>query len=224
MSKYNEYARRLDEAFKEAREGFSMVYDYTVQKTNEYKEADREHKIKHSPETLRNATNKRVAYEEAQEYYKLMAMKNWDIFFEKKEKITREFMEEIEKDYVVNPADIDKDTMTLINTGIVKPNEIPHLAERFRDNLTMLRVIGKLACEMSGQVDISNDQGVKLKTKLEIISKSIDTAKENKIDAWNTLLYIADTCTGYDQRNMGGQTIKNFNANWERATANVENF
>jgi len=49
--------------------------------------------------------------------------------------------------YRADPSKIDHNALQLLNAGIMSPDEVEHLADNYRDNPTMLRLIGKYAAD-----------------------------------------------------------------------------
>lgn len=49
--------------------------------------------------------------------------------------------------YRADPSKVDHNTLQLLNAGIMSPDEVEHLADNYRDNPTMLRLIGKYAAD-----------------------------------------------------------------------------
>lgn len=49
--------------------------------------------------------------------------------------------------YRADPSKIDHNALQLLNADIMSPDEVEHLADNYRDNPTMLRLIGKYAAD-----------------------------------------------------------------------------
>lgn len=60
--------------------------------------------------------------------------------------------------YRMTPDRIDQSAMQLLNLGIMSAEEMEHMAEKYRDNPPMLRVIGKFAKEKAATLNGKADQ------------------------------------------------------------------
>lgn len=49
--------------------------------------------------------------------------------------------------YRADPSKVDHNALQLLNAGIMSPDEVEHLADNYRDNPTMLRLLGKYAAD-----------------------------------------------------------------------------
>lgn len=77
------------------------------------------------------------------EYWKMMNGYN-----DRVAKLRSEFNEFLNDLYAADPDRLDPATMSLLNTGILRPSELPRLVERHKDTPVMLRVLGAHAQKM----------------------------------------------------------------------------
>jgi hypothetical protein len=86
--------------------------------------------------------------------------------------------------YSVVPEDIDANTLELLKSGILKDHEFFALAERFNNNGTMRRMIGKYAAERAER-EPSN-------VNMRGLSASLNADTTPHLDAIDTLVEIAE--------------------------------
>lgn len=158
MSKYNSYARRVDEHAKENFAAFLKV-------KGEFEAAEKHYKANQRPKGLwvTDAENiARAAHAEADYHEKKAAYEAAKrAFASSADKITEiraELQRLIEADLSANPDHLDNNTMELLKSGILKPEEYARLLDRFSDNPTMIRMIGRYAdeCAKNSQLPIAD--------------------------------------------------------------------
>lgn len=159
MSKYNSYARRVDEhakenfaAFLKAKSEFEAAEKYF----NENKRPNGMWVV-HDDDTIARAANaesqyyaKKAAYEAARRAFASSA--------DKIPEIRAELQRLIEADLSANPDHLDNNTMELLKSGILKPEEYVRLLDRFSDNPTMVRMIGHYADERARDTNLPSQE------------------------------------------------------------------
>lgn len=186
MSKYAEYAKELDTAFRTAREAYE-----TAQKKYE---AVKDKKT--SGKTPKDVLSQNLEKEA------------WYIFKQERENIWKEFdlicadlknkmQEEIETDNRANPDEVDNNAIDLMKSGILNANDYYGLVDKYADNGTMLRFIGTYAKEAA--TDATNRAE---REALNVLAAECKNGVVKPLREWNELIDIANYCTG---RGLSGQ-------------------
>lgn len=142
MSKYNEYARKLDETFRKAQEeyeGIVAVLDNA-----------RERAKKHSSKP-RDAVS-RAEYEAAQkslvqaeETFKRKAYAICERYEAEVNRLTADLTKAVKAGGSVNPSEVDANALELLKSGIMTAADCESMMEQFKDNRTMKRLIAEYA-------------------------------------------------------------------------------
>lgn len=149
MSKWNNYAKKLDTAFQEAQ----RAYEAEVAKLNAAQKA-RDDAFTYSPERAVGSAavvleaKKQTATAElkaAQENFTRAARKIVYGYSDTVEKLKQELSDAVDAATMVDPAAVDSNALALLNSGIMNAADYKHLFEQFKDNPTMRRMIGKYA-------------------------------------------------------------------------------
>lgn len=149
MSKYNKYARKLDEAFRAAREEYSKAWDNL--KAAEQR-LDLAQRGMHDREEYRGDNearllNAQLNLNRAKHDFELVSrngsgqVRPWDKYEQTVKELTKELTEEVNKDYVLDPDQIDRNAIELLKSGVMTGNDYTSMAEKFSDNMTMKRLI-----------------------------------------------------------------------------------
>ncbi len=162
MSRFNSYAKKLNEtakkAFEEYRKAEKRVeYAKQAMELTPYKvHADAEY-------TAKMAANK-AEYEAA----KVALNEAHHVFNGHKDDIKkiREALEaDINSHYAANPAAVDTATLELMKSGILRFNDYERLMASAKEdgNYTMMRLVGKYADEKAERIGATTDTGRKLR-------------------------------------------------------------
>lgn len=149
MSKWNNYAKKLDAAFREAQ----RAYEAEVAKLNAAQKA-RDDAFTYSPEwaqgiaaSLEQAKRQTaaIALQAAQEAFTKAARQIMDDYRGSVESLKQELSQAVSAATLVDPAAVDANALALLNSGIMKAADYRHMLDQFADNPTMRRMIGKYA-------------------------------------------------------------------------------
>ena len=149
MSKWNNYAKKLDAAFREAQ----RAYEAEVAKLNAAQKA-RDDAFTYSPERAVGAAayvleaKKNTATAElkaAQENFTRAARKIVYGYADTVNNLKQELSDAVDAANLVDPAAVDSNALALLNSGIMNAADYRHMLEQFKDNSTMRRMIGKYA-------------------------------------------------------------------------------
>ena len=155
MSKFNDYARRLDTLAREnfqkytnAKEEYERACDKLEQYPQRYGNVDHEYERKRLLAMSAHAEAKAVFDVVKQEYADTVR---------EVEKIRAELVNAIEEDHIVDPAQLDNATVELLKSGILKPADYVKIMDEAKnsENHTMIRLITKYAEDASKALENS---------------------------------------------------------------------
>ena len=191
MSRYNTYAQQLDAAFKTARDEYVEAYSSLEQA----RQADTDAKAwrpndNEEDKRLRIATAG-LELNKADAAFKIAEARIWPEFDAKCKELRKELEKDVQKNSLANPDAIDTNTVELLKAGVLTVEDYANLVERFANNATMLRLIGKYALDES---IASGD--IKEAAALRILSDNCKTGMGTVLRAWNELEGVASYCSG----------------------------
>lgn len=149
MSKYNEYAQRLDVAFKTAREEYMEAWNQlqAAQKAERDAQAWRAETYRGENDLRRQRAKAELL--EAEHTFKATESRVWAEFDRQKEAIRRELESDVRASSTVDPDAIDANALELLKSGILTADDIFSMVNKYDSNLTMLRLISKTAKELA---------------------------------------------------------------------------
>ena len=219
MSRFNEYARRLDTLAREnfqkyinAKEEYENACDKLAQYPQHYGNVDHEYERKRVRAIADHA--------EAKAAFDVVKHEYADTVREV-EKIRAELVNAIEEDYIVDPAELDNATVELMKSGALKPADYVKIMDEAKSsgNHTMIRLITKYAEDASKALENSGmEQSEYLKSRAclnNVISVGKTDDGREYLEAFD---YIAEAYN---------RTVKNpgMISYWEQLTARaVEDF
>lgn len=191
MSRYNTYARRLDTAFKTARDEYAEAYSSLEQA----RQADTDAKAwrpndNEEDKRLRIATAA-LELNKANAAFKIAEARIWPEFDAKCKELRKELEKDVQKSSLANPDAIDANALELLKSGALTVEDYYSFAERYESNATMLRVISKYALDASEDADDTKDA-----VALRILSDNCKNGAGAVLRAWNELEGLASYCSG----------------------------
>lgn len=208
MSKYNKYARRVDEI---AKENFAAY----LKAKNEYRAAQDYYSMNPAPigvsdaATVARAARAKADYVEKEEAYK-KARWAFDESQTKVERIRAELAKAVEADHMANPEALDSNTLELLKSGILKPAEYENLAQENASNPTMLRLIGNYAKQRANEAGRDGDHDTQ-RTLNVVVNTAINADGRKYLESFDGLMDMYHRCTRND-------TMIN---HWDELTAGV---
>lgn len=106
-------------------------------------------------------------------------------------KATAKLKAAVQADSTADPSDIDANGLTLLQSGILRPDELEGLLDRYEDNTTMTRIIGQ-HCKAAADKERGPEKG----RWLTAIVRRADEGLSSILEAWNGLLEAAKVCSG----------------------------
>lgn len=224
MSKYNEYAQRLDVAFKTAREEYMEAWNQlqAAQKAERDAQAWRAETYRGENDLRRQRARAQLL--EAEHTFKAAESRVWAEFDRQKEAIRRELESDVRASSTVDPDAIDANALELLKSGILTADDVFSLVNKYDANVTMLRLISKHAKELA------DDKNTDAKTRgqLYVLCSQIGNGKNSTMRNFSDLVEISNYCSGRGgggtQRTTPAHTVA-MAGKWEElASTAVENF
>lgn len=189
MSKFNSYARQLNEIANEAFNTFKkadMRLNEATNAMNKYNRFGGNIPQRLAAEHARAKAN----YLEAKDAYAaakkgLSAAEN-----EKIKSLRNNLVSAIEAENMANPAQLDTATLELLKSGILNANEYAHMLEQAKNsgNYTMVRLIGKYAADAAenttDHMQAANLRGISYDSKSMCCADRVQ-AFDNMLDIMN---------------------------------------
>lgn len=224
MSKYNEYAQRLDVAFKTAREEYMEAWNQlqAAQKAERDAQAWRAETYRGENDLRRQRAKAELL--EAEHTFKATESRVWAEFDRQKEAIRRELESDVRASSTVDPDAIDANALELLKSGILTADDVFSLVNKYDANVTMLRLISKHAKELA------DDKNTDAKTRgqLYVLCSQIGNGKNSTMRNFSDLVEISNYCSGRGgggtQRTTPAHTVA-MAGKWEElASTAVEKF
>ena len=214
MSKYNSYARNLDEAFRAARDEYTAVYN-ELTKAKENASAAGLDAVKKQIATLQ--------LQEAENKMRTEAARIWAEFDAKAADLRRALEKEVQTSNLADPSAIDSNAVELMKTGVLTVDDYFGFADRYDGNPTMLKLIGHYAKEAADSADDRKD-----KVALTVLAQDCAKGTGKTLKAWDNLMTAANYCSGRGgsghRRTTPGLTLS-MGEWWEQLSGEiVENF
>ena len=210
MSQYNNYAKSLDSAFKEARDEHTRLISELnkVKAELESTKAWKPGEDKQEKETaIMRAT---VAYKDAEN-----ALRNstaWESFNSKRSELRAALVAELQANSIVDPDAIDTAALKLLESGVMTAADYSAFVTKFDNNGTMLRLIARHASEAAKNAEDRTEAAT-----LNAIALACRSGQGKALREWDNLSEIADRCSGQSLTGArgGADHIANMAAHWE---------
>lgn len=192
MSKYNEYAQRLDVAFKTAREEYMEAWNQlqAAQKAERDAQAWRAETFR--GENALRRQRARAQLLEVEHTFRATESRVWAEFDRQKEAIRRDLESDVRASSTVDPDAIDANALELLKSGILTADDVFSLVNKYDANVTMLRLISKHAKELA------DDKNTDAKTRgqLYVLCSQIGNGKNSTMRNFDDLVEISNYCSG----------------------------
>lgn len=225
MTQYNQYAKRLDTAFKTAREEYMGAWNklQAAQKANTDAQAWRAETYRGENDLRRQRAKAELL--EAEHTFKATESRVWAEFDRQKEAIRRDLESDVRASSTVDPDAIDANALELLKSGILTADDIFSMVNKYDSNLTMLRLISKTAKELA---DDKQHTDAKTRGLLYTLCNQIGNGKNSTMRNFDDLVEISNYCSGRGgggtQRTTPAHTVA-MAGKWEElASTAVENF
>lgn len=211
MTKYNDYAKRLDTAFKAARQEYLEAWD-------EFQKAEKARTVGRIGTIERQRAE--VDYLEARQTFNEAEGRIWAEFNQLRAGLRAELENEVRSGSLANPDAVDANGLELLKSGILSADDYYSLADKYDDNPTMLRLVAKYA------KDAADDMQGKDRGAMFQLASVCGSGQGRTLRGWDELSSIADYCSGQsrERRDKPAHTIS-MSKWWEQLAGEaVENF
>lgn len=227
MTKYNSYAKKLDELFREARDTYAAL----VARMEEARREDSRAKAWFvetyvgERETRRLTAAARVREECAR--FRSEGPRVWAEFDAKAKALRKEFTEAIKAGSLASPDDVDANALELLKSGVLTPDDMIMFADRYDGNPTMLKLISKYANDAA---IAARDSGNKPAfVQYAAVAESTRSGDAKIVKAFDELATTASYCSGVshgnDRRTSDPDHTVRMGREWERLTSEkIANF
>lgn len=213
-TKYNHFAKDLDAAFKAARDEYAAAYNAVEQTRKAMQDAGQD-ALKRQISTLQ--------LQEAENKMRTEAARIWAEFDAKAADLRRALEKEVQTSNLADPSAIDSNAVELMKTGVLTVDDYFNFADKYSENVTMLKLIGYYTKEAADSADDRKD-----KVALTVLAQDCAKGTGKTLKAWDSLMTAANYCSGRggsgNRRTTPGVTLS-MGEWWEQLSGEiVENF
>lgn len=191
MSKFNIYARRLDEAFKEARSEYNTAFRALQEAQQVNRDANAWRPGDSAEEKQVRTARAALKLHDAEAAFNEVSARVWDNFKTTRRTIRAELEQEVRAANLANPDAIDGNALELLKTGVLSPADYSAFMERFDGNATMLKLIGHYAAEAAKTTDSRKQAAA-----LNAIALDCQSGEGAVMRAFDDLCKVSDYCRG----------------------------
>lgn len=216
MSKFNQYAKRLNATVKEAFQQYRAA-EKAVKKAESRVQDWKNEVIKNDDyERLAQKARANADYEEARANLRVagafLRSVRADVAV-----IREELTAAIESAYCVDPEQIDGKSLELLKSGIMNARDYQNMLRKAQeaDNVTMVRLIGKYANDMADRADKKQDQNSR--AQFNAIAEQCRKGNDGSqyLKTFDSLANAFAKCTENTAMidkwdSMTGETVENF--------------
>lgn len=222
MSRYAIYAARLDAAFKDARKQYTDAYNAVKEAERGVEDAKNERDKFYVGEADLLREERTTALHRAEAAFRIVEEKIWPAFDAVRDELTEALKKSVQAGNTAAPEDIDANGLTLLQSGILRPDELEGLLDRYEDNTTMTRIIGQ-HCKAAAEEERDPEK----RQRLVLIARRANEGLSGILDAWNGLLEAAKVCSGRSREGTKPDPsfVHTIAKRWEQMTeGTVESF
>lgn len=218
MSKYNAYAKRLNDEFIAARSAFMKLYE----------ERDRAKQATYTAGTPRPSDTygeaelraKTAALELDKAENALRSFTGWERLMSRARELRAELEKDVKAGSIANPDAVDANALELLRSGAMTPDDYYAFAERYDDNPTMLKLLSRYAMDAAEDADNPKDRAA-----LNALALNVRSGAGSALREWDALAGVAEYCAGQRGGYRAPEIIATASGRWEELTGNaIENF
>ena len=214
MSKFNHFAKELDEAFRAARGEYTAVYSELTKAKERASEAGLD-AVKQQIATLQ--------LQEAENKMRTETKRIWAAFDAKAAELRSAWANEVQASKCVDPTAVDAAGVELMKSGIMTADDYFALATKYDGNSTMLRLLSKYAANAAADEDNRKDRAA-----LITLSRDCANGTGTTLRAWDDLMTAVNYCSGRGGTGNKRQTpsvVVSMGEWWDQLSGEiVENF
>lgn len=190
MSKYKEYAKKVDTLAKKVFESYTRAEKRLEKATLQRKALDEHGTQREIIEADYEVASAKTALEFAQ--------LDLEHVTDELSEIRSTLVAAIDDDYAADPSQIDASTMDLLKSGILTAHEYQRLLDKAKadGNHTLFRMVGKYAADAANEAEqrfgADNRQARELRA-VELFAESADTTGRFYLDCFDVLQMTLET-------------------------------
>lgn len=219
MSKYNGYARKLDTAFKTAREAYLTAYKRLGEAKANYKDKAEYRAGEQTYYWKARKAEAEMELAKAEASFDKAKNESWESFKREAQALKNALAKEIMGDGLADPEALDTNAVELLKAGILNVDDIESFVERYDNNPTMLKLISKYAGDMA-----KNTENVQDRRRLLAVERATATGLSLKVQEFNNLVADSMIYAGLTRDNNSNDFIAVMCGKWETSAHKVENF
>lgn len=216
MSKFNIFAKRLDEAFRKSRSEYNAAFhalecaQQASRDANAWKPGDS------AEEKQARIDCAAVKLHDAEAAFSEVSARVWDNFKTTRHTIRAELEQAVRTANIVNPDAINNNALELMKSGAMTSVDYAAFVRKYGNNPTMLRLISHYSAEAAKAQDNSGEA-----VALNSISDACQSWKGKVLQKFDDLLDYCGNITGHEEPNEVSGMIEK----WDELSLNsVENF
>ena len=171
-----------------------------------------------SGERAARIASTKANYLYAENIFKNASRNIWDDYENTVSKITEEFNEAAASYYSVKPELVDDNALSLLNSGIMTPEDVFRMSDKYSNNPTMRRLIADCAGKMADDTKFEGSRVSLLRFSAELAHE-----KDDIIKSWDSLVATASRYAGYKRTNYGPDYVISMNRHWDEVSENINN-
>lgn len=211
MSKFNSYARRLEDAFMEARRAYNEAAD-KVAEAEQAKEKAAAQRVENYPgECAARRVRAEARLIEERGRFDKAKSEIWEQYDRAVEALTRELSEAVRADSTANPDAIDANGLELMKSEIMTADDFESFLSRYDNNPTMLKMIAKYAAEAAER----EKDDVVTRTRLASVAFAARDGESATMRNWNGIVSSAHILSGQSHGKAATSYVQSMTSSWE---------
>ena len=211
MSKYNTFARRLEDTFMEARRAYNEAADKVAEAEQAKAKAEAQHTETYVGECAARRARAEARLIEEKGKFDKAKKEIWAQYDRAVEALTRELSEAVRADNVADPDAIDNNALVLLQSGVMSVDDYEHFLSRFDGNSAMLKLVGKYASEAAER----EKDDVSARTRLASVAFAAKDGQGATMRNWNGIVSSARIMTGQSHGNAATSYVQSMTSRWE---------
>ena len=216
MSKFNIFAKRLDEAFRKSHSEYNTAFhalecaQQASRDANAWKPGDS------AEEKQASIDCAAVKLHDAEATFSEVSARIWDNFKTTCHTIRAELEQAVRTANIVNPDAINNNALELMKSGVMTSDDYAAFVKKYGNNPTMLRLISHYSAAAAKAQDGSSEAAA-----LNSISDACQSWKGKVLQKFDDLLDYCGNITGHEEPDEVSGMIEK----WDELSLNsVENF
>lgn len=191
MSKFNTYARRLAEAFKEARSEYNAAFCALQEAQQVSRNANAWRPGDSAEEKQVRTARAALKLHDAEAAFNEVSARVWGDFKTTRRMLRADLEQEVRAANLANPDAIDNNALELLKSGVLTSDDYAAFMEKYDSNPTMLKLLARYAAEAAKATDSRREAAT-----LNAISIDCQSGQSAILRAFDDLCKVSDYCRG----------------------------